>query len=154
MSIVVCFCLFIVPNIEEFLLKEKPSVFSLVITSENSIIPIKNQINENIPVSINLINKRGEYKDSILNKEYEYLYITPSNINKILGLNYLSKLLNIPYENMLTIGDNVNDIEMVKTSRIGIAVADSYDEIKEIANYITKNPVSTGAFAEAINKYI
>lgn len=145
---------FIVPTIEEFLEKEHPAVFSLVVTSENSILDFEKEIHKNISVSTNLINKKGIYKDFIINKEYEYLNIAPAKINKNQGLNYLSKLLNIPHENMLAIGDNVNDVEMIKNAGVGIAVADAYNEIKDIANYITENSVSTGAFAEAINKYI
>lgn len=145
---------FIVPTIEEFLEKEHPAIFSLVITSENSMLDFEKEVHKNISVSTNLISKKGEYKDIIINKEYEYLNIAPDRIDKNQGLNYLSKILDIPHENMLAIGDNVNDLDMVRHSGIGIAVADAYDEIKKIADYITKNQVSTGAFAEAINEYI
>ena len=145
---------FIVPTIEEYIKKENPSIFSLVITSENSLKDFEKEIHKNISVSTNLIYKKGEYKDYILNKEYEYLNIAPDNINKNQGLNYLSKLLNIKHENMMTIGDNVNDIEMVEKAGIGVAVADAYDEIKQIADYITTASVTTGAFSEAINKFI
>lgn len=145
---------FIVPTIEEFIEKENPSIFSLVITSDNSMEEFEKTVHENIIVSTNLISKKAKYKDFIINKEYEYLNIAPAKINKNQGLNYLSKFLNIPHENMLAVGDNVNDLEMVRNSGIGVAVADAYGEIKKIANYTTKNSVSTGAFAEAINKYI
>lgn len=145
---------FIVPTIEDFIEKEKPSIFSLVITSDGSMEEFEKTVHENIFVSTNLISKKEKYKDFIINKEYEYLNIAPDKINKNQGLNYLSKLLNIPHENMMAIGDNVNDLEMVKHSGIGVAVSDAYGDIKEIANYITENTVSTGAFAEAINKYI
>lgn len=145
---------FIVPTIEEFIEKENPSIFSLVITSENSMEEFEKEVHKNISVSTNLISKKGKYKDFIIDKEYEYLNIAPDKINKNQGLNYLSKLLNIPHENMMAIGDNVNDLEMVKQAGIGVAVADAYGDIKETADYITKASVSTGAFAEAINKYI
>ncbi|MBR3697875.1 MAG: HAD-IIB family hydrolase [Clostridia bacterium] len=145
---------FIVPTIEEFIEKENPNIFSLVITSEGSMLDFETEIQKNISVSTNLIIKKGEFKDFITNKEYEYLNIAPSKIDKNQGLKYLSNILNIPHENMLAIGDNVNDLEMIKNSGIGIAVADAYDEIKSIADYITKNNVSSGAFAEAINKFI
>ena len=55
---------------------------------------------------------------------------------------------------MLAIGDNVNDLEMVKNSGVGIAVGDAYSELKKVAKYVTTNTASTGAFAEAIHKYI
>ena len=145
---------FIVPTIEQFIEKEHPAIFSLVITSEHSMADFENEVHKNIAVSTNLISKKGQYKDFIINKEYEYLNIAPNKIDKNQGLKYLSKLLNIPHQNMLAIGDNINDLEMVKNSGIGIAVSDAYTEIKDLADYITNSTVSTGAFSEAINQYI
>ena len=145
---------FIVPTIEEFIEKENPSIFSLIITSENSMEELEKEIHENLSVTTNLIRKQGKYKDFIINKEYQFLNIAPDKINKYQGLKYLSKHLNIPLENMLTIGDNINDIEMITNAGIGIAVADAYDELKNVADYITKTSVTNGAFADAINYYI
>ena len=145
---------FIVPTIEEFIEKENPNIFSIVLTSENMMSDIEKQVHENISVTTNLIMKKGEYKDFIINKEYEFLNIAPDKINKNVGITYLSKVLNIPKENILAIGDNVNDIEMIKSAGVGIAVADAYDELKEVADYITNNSVSNGAFSEAIRTYI
>lgn len=145
---------FIVPNIEAFIEKEKPSIFSLVITSDDSMAEFEKTIHKNLSVSTNLINKKGIYKDNIINKEYEYLNIAPNNINKNQALNFLSEYLNIPQTNMLAIGDNVNDLEMVKNSGVGIAVGDAYSELKKVATYVTEKTATTGAFAEAIEKYI
>ena len=144
----------IVNSIQDFLLKENPSVFSIVVTSENSLLKIKENISNNTNVTIDLINKKGEYKDFIIDKEYEYLYIVPPKVNKNEGLIFLSKYLKIPQNNIISIGDNVNDLEMIKYAGIGIAVSDAYDELKQIANYITRKSTSDGAFSEAINKYI
>lgn len=145
---------FIVPNIEKFIKEQKPSIFSLVITSDDSMEEFEKTIHEHLSVSTNLINKKGIYKDTIINKEYEYLNIAPNDINKNQALNFLSKHLNIPQSEMLAIGDNINDLEMVKNSGVGIAVGDAYSELKKVASYITTNTASTGAFAEAIDKYI
>lgn len=145
---------FIVPTIEEFIKKENPAIFSIVLTSDESISEIQNEIHKNLSVTTNLIRKKGEYKDFIINKEYEFLNIAPDNINKNIGLTYLAKLLKIPSTQILAIGDNVNDIEMIKNAKIGVAVADAYDELKNVADYITKKPVSEGAFSEAILKYV
>ena len=54
----------------------------------------------------------------------------------------------------MAIGDNVNDLEMVKESGIGVAVNGAYDELKNVARYVTKASVSDGAFAEAVEKFI
>ena len=145
---------FIVPTIEEFVKKENPAIFSIVLTSDGPISEIQNEIHQNLSVTTNLIRKRGAYKDFIINKEYEFINIAPDNINKNIGLTYLAKLLKISSDQILAIGDNVNDIEMIKNVKIGVAVADAYDELKDVADYITEKSVSEGAFSEAILKYI
>ena len=43
---------------------------------------------------------------------------------------------------------------MVKNSGIGVAVLEAYDDLKNVAKYITTTSVSNGAFAEAVNKFI
>ncbi len=130
-------------------------VFSAVITTENNSLEDFQRlltINDNIVNTF--INKRGKYKDRIINKNYEYVNISPTHINKNEALNFLGKHLNIQKNEMMAIGDNVNDLEMVKESGIGVAVSEAYDELKKVAKYVTKSTVTEGAFAEAINKYI
>ena len=77
-----------------------------------------------------------------------------SKSNKDSALKILGNYLKIDNSEIMSIGDNLNDLEMVKNSGIGVAVANAYDELKQVAKYITKNNVEEGAFAEAINKFI
>lgn len=145
---------FIVPDIEKYIETNQPDIFSFIISSDNSLQDIEQDIQKHLTVSTSLISKKGIYKDNIINKEYEYLNIAPNNIDKNQALSFLSNYLNIPKSQMLAIGDNVNDLEMVKNSGIGIAVGEAYTELKDVAQYITQKNVTNGAFAEAINKYI
>ena len=145
----------IVPDILEFIEKTNIEVFSAVISSsESNLTYFKSLLNINSNIEATFINKRGKYRDKIINKDYEYLNIAPNNINKNEALNFLSKHLNISKENMLAIGDNINDLEMVKHTGIGVAVNSAYDDLKKVAKYVTKTSVSDGAFAEAIDKFI
>lgn len=146
------FC--IVPDIEEYIEEENPDIFSLILTSDGSIAELEENIKKHLTVSTSLINKKGAYKDNIINREYEYLNIAPNNINKNQALSLLSSHLGISQSEMIAIGDNVNDLEMVKNCGIGIAVAEAYDELKNAADYITTKTVTKGAFAEAIHKFI
>lgn len=145
---------FIVPDIEKYIAENNPDIFSFVISSDDSLENLEKEINKHLTVSTSLISKKGIYKDNIINKEYEYLNIAPNNINKHQALSFLSNYLQIPQADMLAIGDNVNDLEMVKHSGIGIAVGDAYTELKNVAQYVTQKNVTDGAFAEAINKFI
>ena len=145
----------IIPDILEFIEKTDIEVFSAVISSsESNLTYFKSLLNINSNIETTFINKRGKYRDKIINKDYEYLNIAPNNINKNEALNFLSKHLNISKENMLAIGDNINDLEMVKNTGIGVAVNSAYDDLKKVAKYVTKTSVSDGAFAEAIDKFI
>lgn len=145
----------IVHNIVDYIEKNKPEVFSAVISTDDvSLKDFKRLIAINDRMECTYINKRGKYRDQIINKDYEYINVTPTNIDKNVALDFLSKYLKVPRSQMLAVGDNVNDIEMVKNSGIGVAVHDAYDELKEVATYVTETSVTDGAFAEAINKYI
>lgn len=145
----------IVPDILKYIEKHNVETFSAVVSSnESNLNQFKNLIKVNPNIDATFINKRGKYRDKIIDKDYEYLSIAPTHINKNEALNFLSKYLRIPKENMLAIGDNINDLEMVKDSGIGVAVNSAYDDLKRAAKYVTKSSVSDGAFAEAIDKYI
>ena len=57
-------------------------------------------------------------------------------------------------EDILSIGDNLNDIDMFRVSGIGAAINNASEEVKKFANYITLNSAENGGFAEAIYKFI
>ena len=148
------FSFIVVSNILDYIEKNNLPIQQFVISSLGSLDNIKNEITNNTKVSISQISKYGKYKDKILNKEYEYLSIIPSNTSKSNAVNFLTKYLEINQEDTIAIGDNLNDIDMIKSSGIGIAVANAYNEVKNIADYTTINSVSDGGFAEAIYKFI
>lgn len=143
-----------VQDIKQYLLFNKVNVYKLIISSDNDLSDIKNEILKKEDISITTIKKFGEYKDDVINKEYEYLDITPKNINKDTALKILGNYLNVNNDEIMAIGDNLNDLDMVKNSGVGVAVANAYDELKQVANYTTQSPVEAGGFAEAVYKFI
>lgn len=144
----------IVDNIQKYILSNNIPICKLVISSEHSTQTVKDEILKLISVEATTIRKFGVYKDFIINKEYEYIDISPKNVNKDNALKILGNYLNINAGEMLTIGDNLNDFDMIKNAGVGVAVANAYDELKSVANYTTSNPVETGGFAEAIYKFV
>ena len=113
-----------------------------------------NKLLHNNNLSITIISKFGKYKDMIIDKEYEYLSISSKNTDKNQALDFLKNYLGLKNDEVMAVGDNLNDFSMIKHSGIGVAVANAYDEIKNVATYTTKNNVSQGAFAEAVYKFI
>ena len=64
-------------------------------------------------------------------------------INIWVGVPYLMLiatgiLMNIPKENLIAIGDHVNDLDMFKAVGYKVAMGNAYDELKDKANFITK----------------
>lgn len=144
----------IVDNIKDYIMNNNFLISKLIISSDSSTSRAKAELEKLLDVSITTIKKFGNFKDFIIDKEYEYIDITPKNVNKNVALKILGEHLNINSDEMLTIGDNLNDLDMVKQAGIGVAVANAYDELKQVANYTTKNPVEKGGFAEAVYKFV
>ena len=144
----------IVQDISLYLKFNKINVFKLIISSDKDLGNVKEEILENQDIDVTTIRKYGEYKDKVIDKEYEYLDISPKGINKNAALEILKDYLKIDNSEVMAVGDNLNDIEMVKNSGIGVSVANGYDELKQVAKYVTSKPVETGGFAEAVYKYI
>lgn len=85
--------------------------------------------------------------------EYFYSEVTNKNTNKWSAIQFLAKQLGIKQEEIIGIGDNMNDYEMVKNAGLGIAMKNSALEKQNIADYITEDNNSDGV-ANAIYKYI
>ena len=100
------------------------------------------------------IKKYNKYKDKIINEEYEYLDIAPKNVNKYNSLEQLRNYLNISNNEVMAIGDNINDIDMIEHAKIGVAICGSYEEVTKKASYVTEKTVQDGGFAEAVYKFI
>lgn len=85
--------------------------------------------------------------------EYHYTEITNENVNKWTAIEYLLNKLNIDKSDVVAIGDNINDREMIENSGLGIVMGNSNPIMKEIGNVVVADNNSEGVL-EAFNKYI
>lgn len=143
-----------VDNLENYIQTQKPAILKLVLSSESDLTPVKTQLEDHTNLTICHIRKYGHYKDTVIHKEYNYLDISPHLVSKGSALQTLSHYLKIKKEEILSVGDNVNDLDMLQNSGIGIAVATAYEEVKKVATYTTLHTVEEGAFAEAVYRFI
>ena len=86
-------------------------------------------------------------------RERLYLEQIPVGISKAIGVKKLADALGIEKGNLFAIGDYYNDLEMLKIADISAAPCGSPEEIKNSANYITKD-VENGAVADFIDYLI
>lgn len=82
------------------------------------------------------------------------LEVTPAEAEKGRGLTKLAEAIGIPVVKTIGIGDNFNDMSLIKTAGLGIAVANAEAELKLAARYVTHNTNDASAVAEAITKFI
>ena len=76
--------------------------------------------------------------------EYFYTEITSKNVDKWNALEKLMELLNITKNEVITIGDNANDIKMIKNAGLGIAMGESAPYVKEQANIVAESNDNDG----------
>jgi len=85
--------------------------------------------------------------------DYFYTEVSMENVDKWFALEFLMDKLNINKEELVTIGDNVNDREMIKNAGYGVAMGGSTPKVTEIANYVTDDNNHEGV-AKALEKII
>lgn len=85
--------------------------------------------------------------------EYFYTEITKENTNKWTAIEFLIKMLGIKREEVIAIGDNINDKEMIENAGLGVAMGQSILEANKIGDVFVKDNNSDGV-AEAINKFV
>jgi|SRR3989344_5113235 len=78
------------------------------------------------------------------------IHLTMPRVNKGNALKKLLQKLGYKMEECAAIGDSRNDIEMVRDSGLGIAVANARREVKDVAKYVTKKSHGAGVM-EAVN---
>ena len=83
--------------------------------------------------------------------EYYYTEISSKNVDKWYAIEYLISKLNIKREEVIAIGDNINDKKMIEKAGLGIAMGQSSPLIKEIADDITSSNEEDGV-AKALDK--
>ena len=85
--------------------------------------------------------------------QYYYTEITNKNVNKWSAIEFLLDKLNIKPSEVMTIGDNMNDKEMIEEAGLGVVMGNSNPHMKEIADKIVADNNSEGVL-EAFNKFV
>ena len=85
--------------------------------------------------------------------EYCYTEITNQNVHKWSAMEYIIKDMQITPEEVVAIGDNVNDKEMIEGAGLGVAMGNATEQIKEIAD-ITVNTNNEDGVYEVFERYI
>jgi Cof subfamily protein (haloacid dehalogenase superfamily) len=82
-----------------------------------------------------------------------YVDVTHPEANKGAVVEHLSACLDIPSEQIATIGDSPNDVLMFRKSGLSIAMGNASDEVKRQADVVTDSYNDEG-FAKAVERFI
>ncbi|NVO67595.1 phosphoglycolate phosphatase [Methanofollis tationis] len=80
------------------------------------------------------------------------IHLQYEGVSKGTALSDLAALMGISTDEMLAVGDSGNDTEMIRRAGIGAAVGNATEEMRDAADYVSKNKYGNG-FVEIIQKY-
>ena len=89
---------------------------------------------------------------TFLSGGYHNLEFTRAGVTKGNGLTLLCSHLGVDIEETLACGDTQNDIDILKTAAIGVAMENALPEVKEIADFVTRSNENSGV-AHAIRTF-
>lgn len=95
-------------------------------------------------------NLKNEFRYVI--SEDDYMEIVKKNVSKGHALKMLKNYLNIKDKEVLTIGNHMNDKELIEEGHIGVAVANAVEGLKNIADFVTEGEYEEGVI-EVIEKF-
>lgn len=84
--------------------------------------------------------------------EYHYTEISLKDVDKWNAIEFLMEKMNIKKEEIIAIGDNINDKVMIENAGIGVAMGQSTPVITQIADFVTTGNNEEGV-AIALQKY-
>ena len=79
-------------------------------------------------------------KNLLVNTSKKFIIeIVPKGINKGFAVEALGKRLNVAREEIIAIGDSMNDVPMLQYAGLGIVVGDGTEDAKKYADVIAPN---------------
>ena len=99
------------------------------------------------------IFNRFQDEFSVVQSEPYFIELMPKNVSKGNAVKELAERLHLSLDQVMAIGDQGNDLSMIKTAGTGVAMENGIDEVKKNAQFITANNNESGV-AKAIRKFV
>lgn len=98
--------------------------------------------------------KKMEFEGCSVTKSSEYLVeVLNENYSKGTAVEFLAKRYNIPIEKVIGVGDQSNDVSMIQTAGLGVAVKNASESLKAEADYVCEYTNEEHAIARIIEKF-
>lgn len=131
-----------IADLREFLIKELKKTPKFMIIDECA--------DEILPVAVKMFADKYE-----IARCYDGMIdFTPKGVNKGSVVRALSDIWKIAADEIIAIGDECNDIPMLKAAGLGVATLNAGETVKKNAGYVTAVDCGKGAVAEVIERFI
>ena len=144
-------------QIEAAITGEQPVIQNILLPVLDVLIPIhKLLLIDEAPV----IQKLHDYLQTLyfaktafyLSKD-NYMEVTAKHVSKEQALYEIAQHYQVPLEEVMTVGDNFNDLPMLRLAGLGVAMGNAPEAVKTEAKAVTKSNNEHGV-AEAVEKYV
>ena len=150
----------IIQNIYKYIQeREKEDYLKMCICDKNNIIfggimkMLKEVKNVNVMEVAHMARKLIANGTDYVPVEYYITEIMNQNADKWNAVKFLADKFNIKESEIITIGDNVNDEQMLKNAGLGVAMGNSAPYIQKMAKEVTLDN-NSGGVAHIVEKYI
>lgn len=132
----------IVPDIDQYLKNHKSPFSFIYLGTEQRMAKLKKVVEDRLNNTI-----------AIASAHPNLLEIIAPDVSKGRALKELAAMKNISLSEIIAIGDSYNDLEMIQIAGLGVAMGNSPQEVKEAADYITKDNDNDG-IAYFVSQYL
>ena len=94
---------------------------------------------------------RGEL--TVSSSGFNNIEITASGVDKGTGVTWLAQYVGIPMEQVMVMGDNLNDVSMFQQGCLNVAMGNATPELKELAHHVTCTNMEDGV-AVAVERFV
>lgn len=117
--------------------------------------PLKRSDYEEEEILMAFINSREEH-DAFYQKDFPEFHITRSTplltevlmkgSHKATAMKEVAKYYGVEKKDTVAFGDSLNDLEMVATAEVGVAMGNARAELKEVADFVTRDVEEDGIY--------
>ena len=97
--------------------------------------------------------QRFEGRLSVYRSEPFFLEILPPGIDKAHGMDVLARHLGLTREDFIACGDGFNDLSMIQSAGLGVAMANAQSIVRQNADYVTESCDDDG-LVSVIEKFL
>lgn len=83
----------------------------------------------------------------------DFINIIDPSVSKGEALKALVKYLNVPMDEVIAVGDGLNDISLLEAAGTSVAMGNAFPEVKKVADHITLD-VENGGVAAVVEKFL